>query len=301
MSNYWTLDSQMPPGQLVDVGGYRLHQYTLGHGSPTVLLFAGEYGWSLDWRYIQPVIAEYTRVCSFDRAGMGWSDPAPTQRRLLNIIDELQILLERSDFLGPYLLVGCGFGGQLTRVFANLFPEEVLGMVLVNPRDERLPENLSPGWQSEDRKMARKVRIQHTLAQLGLLPLAAKIFGDRFEPRIGQDLPTYIRALYFESSYFAGILAERACQTENDELAAQTQISNNVPLVLISSIMPAWLPKYFAEDREQAAEVWQKSQEWFLQMSTKSKLITFEGNEETLLLAEPAIVNETILGMKASL
>ena len=54
MSNYWTLDSRLPPGQLVDVGGYRLHQYSLGLGSPTVILFAGECGWSLDWRYIQP-------------------------------------------------------------------------------------------------------------------------------------------------------------------------------------------------------------------------------------------------------
>ncbi len=301
MSDYWTLDLQMPPGQLVDVGGYRLHQYSLGQGSPTVILFAGEYGWSLDWRYIQPMIAEYTRVCSFDRAGMGWSDPAPSQRRLLNIINEVQILLERSDFLGPYLLVGYGFGNQLTWVFANLFSEEVLGMVLVNPRDEQLPEILSPAWQYEDRKMVRKLRIRHTLAQLGLLPLAAKTLGDRFMPRNGQDLPAYVRAMYFEQSYFAGILAERECQAENDRLVSQTRISNTIPLVLINSIMPAWLPKYFAEDREQSAAIWQASQERFLQMSTKSKLITFEGDEEAVLLEQPALVNDAIRGMMAAM
>lgn len=301
MSNFWTLDSRLPPGQMVDVGGFRLHQYSLGQGSPTVILFAGEFGWSLDWRYIQPMIAEYSRVCSFDRAGMGWSDPAPSPRRLLNIIDEVQILLERSDFLGPYLLVGYGFGSHLTRVFANLFPEEVLGMVLIKPRDEQFSVSLPPGWQSEDRKMARKIRIQHTLAQLSLLHLAAKTLGDQFEPRNGHDLPTYVRSMYFEPSYFAGILAERAYQAENDRLVSQTQIPNSLPLVLISSIMPGWLPKYFAEDTEQAADVWQASQERFLQMSTKSKLITFEGDEEAVLMEHPAIVNEVIRGMMAGL
>jgi len=301
MSDFWTLDSQMPPGQLVDVGGYRLHQYSLGQDSPTVLLFAGEFGWSLDWRYIQPMIAEYSRVCSFDRAGMGWSDPAPSHRRLLNIINEIQILLERSDFLGPYILVGYGFGSHLTRIFANLFPEEVLGMVLIKPRDEQFPVSLSPGWQSADRKRARKIRTQHILAQLGLLSLAVKIVGNRFEPRDGQDLPAYIRAMYMEPSYFAAIMADRACQAENDRLVSQTQIPKTIPLVVISSITPGWLPEYFAEDREQADDFWQASQERFLQMSTKSTLITFEGDEEAVLMEHPAIVNEAIRGMMAGM
>jgi hypothetical protein len=149
--------------------------------------------------------------------------------------------------------------------------------------------------------MARKIRIQHTLAQLSLLHLVAKTLGDQFKPRNGLDLPAYVRSMYFEPSYFTGIMAERAFQAENDRLIAQTQIPNALPLVLINSIMPGWLPKYFAEDTEQAADVWQASQERFLQMSTISKLITFEGDEEAVLMEHPVIVNEAIRGMMAGM
>jgi pimeloyl-ACP methyl ester carboxylesterase len=301
MSDYWTLDSRLPPGQLVDVGGYRLHQFTLGQGLPTVLLFASEYGWSLEWRHIQLMVAEYAEVCSFDRAGLGWSDPAPSQRRLMNIIDEVQILLERSDFSGPYLLVGYGFGGHLTRLFANLFPEEVLGMVLVNPRDELPPEGILPALRSADRKIARMIRVRYVLAQLGLLPLATKLSSDHFEQRKYRDLPAYTRAMFYGSSYFAGIFAERACQTENDRLVFHTQIPNNIPLVLISSVMPVWLSRYFVDDRDQAQEVWQASQKRFLQLSQQSELITYDSNEDAVLGSQSELVNKAVHRMLAGM
>ncbi len=301
MSDFWTLDSRLPPGQLVDVGGYRLHQYTLGQGLPTVLLFAGDFGWSLEWRHIQLMVAEYTGVCSFDRAGLGWSDPAPSQRRLINIIDEVQILLERSDFRGPYLIVGYGFGSHLSRVFANLFPEEVLGVVLVNPRDEQPPEDILPALRSEDRKVARMNRIRYALAQLGLLPLAAKLLGNHFELSNCHDLPAYIRTMFYESSYFAGIFAERECQTENDRLVFHTKFPNNIPLVLICSAMPVWLSKFFVEDRDHAQEVWQASQKRFLQLSKQSELITYDGDEDEVLLSQSELLNNAIQKMLAGM
>ncbi|MEN6335825.1 MAG: alpha/beta hydrolase, partial [Phycisphaerales bacterium] len=95
-----------PPGQRVDVGGYRLHVQTAGEGGPTVVLDAGWSDCSLNWRLVQPEVAKVTRVCSYDRAGVGWSDPGPAPRSSLQIAKELHSLLKNAGIPGPYVLVG---------------------------------------------------------------------------------------------------------------------------------------------------------------------------------------------------
>src|SRR6185503_5766216 len=94
------------PGQLVDVGGYRLHMYCVGQGSPTVVLEAAADMMSADWGWIQPEIAKQTRVCAYDRAGMGWSEPGPQPRDARQISTELHTLLTNAGIPGPYILVG---------------------------------------------------------------------------------------------------------------------------------------------------------------------------------------------------
>ena len=119
-------------GQLVDVGGYRLHLHCVGEGSPTVVLDAGLGAFSLDWGAVQPQIAATTRVCAYDRAGLGWSEPGPRPRSPQQFADELHTLLTNAGVEGPYVLVAHSISGKTARLFASQHPNEVAGMVLID-------------------------------------------------------------------------------------------------------------------------------------------------------------------------
>jgi pimeloyl-ACP methyl ester carboxylesterase len=125
-----------PPGKLVDIGGYRLHINCTGTGSPTVILDAGLGGTSLDWSNVQPAVARFTRVCSYDRAGYGWSESGPGPRTSQQIVKELHLLLAHAQINGPYVLVGHSVGGLNMRQYAYRYPAEVAGMVLLDSTNE---------------------------------------------------------------------------------------------------------------------------------------------------------------------
>src|SRR5919199_6834172 len=121
-----------PPGQMVDVGGYRLHINCTGTGSPTVVIDGGWGDWSASWSsWVQPEVARTTRVCTYDRAGMGWSEAGPLPRTAEHFAHELHTLLHNAHVLGPYVLVGHSFGGLPVRVFAHEYAAEVAGVVLI--------------------------------------------------------------------------------------------------------------------------------------------------------------------------
>lgn len=138
-----------PPGRLVDVGGHRLHLYCTGTGSPVVILEAGlGRGWD-DWYDVVPEIAKITKVCVYDRAGYGWSDPGPQPRSSQRIADELHVLLTHSAIRPPYVLVGHSFGAFIVRIYANKHPQEIAGLVLVDPMHEDFQEPAAPKTLSQ--------------------------------------------------------------------------------------------------------------------------------------------------------
>jgi pimeloyl-ACP methyl ester carboxylesterase len=118
-----------PLGKLVDVGGYRVHLYCTGVGSPTVVVVGG--GFSFDWALVQPDVAKFTEVCTYDVSGTAWSDPGP----LLTCserVNEVHKLLTNARIEGPYVLVGLSVGALVARLYASLYPSEVAGMVIVD-------------------------------------------------------------------------------------------------------------------------------------------------------------------------
>jgi pimeloyl-ACP methyl ester carboxylesterase len=136
------------PGQLVDIGGRRINMQCAGSGRPTVILMAGIFSWSLVWYKTQPVIAQKTRVCAFDRAAFGFSDPAPRPQLVSDVVDDLHAVLKGGSIPGPYVLVGHSLGGLEARVYAQRWPEDVVGMVLVDTAQaaEGLIEESQPGF-----------------------------------------------------------------------------------------------------------------------------------------------------------
>ncbi len=124
-----------PPGERVDVGGRSLHLYCMGdnaEGRPTVILETLSGGLSPYWAWVQPELAQTTRVCAYDRAGRGWSDPDPEPRTLARTVTDLHTALQVAGEAGPYVLVGHSIGGNYVRRYAADYPQEVVGIVLVD-------------------------------------------------------------------------------------------------------------------------------------------------------------------------
>jgi pimeloyl-ACP methyl ester carboxylesterase len=121
-----------PPGRLIDIGSRKLHIHCTGKGSPTVVLMAGGGAFSIDWALVQPKIAARTRVCSYDRAGLAWSDPGPLDETVEQTIADLRTLLNAAGEKPPYVLVGASIGGIFIRAYQRAFPKDVAGLVFTN-------------------------------------------------------------------------------------------------------------------------------------------------------------------------
>ena len=124
------------PQQLVDVGHRRLNLYCTGSGSPTVVLDSGLGRDMFDWHHVQSRIARHTRVCSYDRAGMGFSDPASSPRNAGAVVSDLHALLHNAGIPPPYVLAGHSIAGLYVRLYADRYPRDVAGLVFVDPATE---------------------------------------------------------------------------------------------------------------------------------------------------------------------
>jgi pimeloyl-ACP methyl ester carboxylesterase len=134
------------PGTLIDVGGWKLHLNCTGTPSaetPVVVLEPGIGDFSVEWSLVQPQVAKVARVCSYDRAGDGWSEMGPHPRTFKQIVYELHSLLERAGERPPYVMVGQSYGGWLVRTFRSTYPSDVVGMVLVDAGEDD-PERIMP-------------------------------------------------------------------------------------------------------------------------------------------------------------
>ena len=148
----------LPPGELIDVGGHRLHVLCSGSGRPPVLLESGIAASSISWAAVQPALAQFTRACTYDRAGLAWSDVPSCPRTFERIVDELAQVLKRVAVGERCFLVGHSFGSFVVRGYAMRHPEAVAGMVLVDPAIE---------WLTPDPQRAYRLRRAQFLAHVG--------------------------------------------------------------------------------------------------------------------------------------
>jgi pimeloyl-ACP methyl ester carboxylesterase len=238
-------------GHLVQAGSIRMNIDCSGQGSPTVILESGSGGPSLDWLMVQPEVAKFSRVCSYDRAGYGWSDSGPEPRSSLQIAHELKQLLQAAGEKGPYVLVGHSMGGYDIRVYTGQYPNDVAGMVLVDAshedQDLRAPESIRkrlqdyrqhPGW--------KKLKYFFQL-HLGW----ARLTADRDAPAFWQEenflmLPT--------KHQFATIDEDQVFPTLS---AAQVRSAGNLgdrPLIVLTATRQDDIPPEIPRQDAQAEE-----------------------------------------------
>jgi pimeloyl-ACP methyl ester carboxylesterase len=271
-----------PPGQLVDVGGFRLHIQCVGTGSPTVVLDAGLSGSSLDWSLVQPELGHTTRVCAYDRAGMGWSDPGPQPRTPHQIAGELHTLLTNAGITGPYVLVGHSLAGKNVRLFALQHPEEVAGMVLIDARGEYVDANTSPAEvQSFQRANAAQAILYRVARSVGLVRLiGASLWGGPAMPR-----ETRTEGMLLQTSR-QGIDAQTAEGLEraadDAELLAAPSLGDR-PLVVLA-----------AEQNMTATPYWAEAQRRLAALGTKGRLIVAAGSGHYIHWNQPVLVIDAV-------
>lgn len=222
-----------PPGRLIDVGGYRLHIQCEGAGHPTVVLETGALAMSALWGSVQPRVAVHTRVCSYDRAGLGWSEPGPEPRDGAQIAAELHTLLRGAGELPPYVLVGHSFGGLLVRVFIDQYPGDVAGLVLLDPSH---PDQLERLRQVQGEPSLLDTLLDPplpVLARLGVLRLGLR-FSERFDG-LGARRAAEFKVFFADASHQSAGDAEIQAWSQT---AAQTRAANSLgelPLVVVSA------------------------------------------------------------------
>ena len=220
------------PGQLIDVGGHRLHLSCTGAGAPTVVLepAAGEMSSNLGW--IAPAVARDTRVCAYDRAGRAWSEPASTAQDAAHIATDLHTLLARGHVPGPYVLAGHSFGGLYVLTFAARYPDEVAGMVLVDstaPASAANPGTASPGHGGSSDGMRRVSALVSAAARLGLGRLYAQSAYGSLPPRSRDE----VRASDATPSTLRSTIDEYLQATVSTQQAAALRDFADKPLIVL--------------------------------------------------------------------
>jgi pimeloyl-ACP methyl ester carboxylesterase len=220
-----------PPGQLIDVGGYRLHLHCTGQGSPTVVLESGLAGISPLWARVQAGVAATTRVCAYDRAGLGWSDPGPAPRDARQIARELHALLGIAGVAGPYVLVGHSLGGEYALAYADAYPADVAGLVLVEASH---PDGFAgtPEERARFDGMTRQAALLPPLSRLGILRLLGFPAAD---PGLPVEQRPVVRALGSTTRFVETYRAElRAIPASADQVRAMGDLGT-LPLIVLTA------------------------------------------------------------------
>ncbi|MGH9744209.1 MAG: alpha/beta hydrolase [Candidatus Acidiferrum sp.] len=268
-----------------------------GEGSPTVILDSGLGVPAIGWNPVQTEVAKFTRVCSYDRAGYGWSGTTSLPRTSLEIVKELHALLEAANEKGPYIMVGHYFGGYNVRVYNGQYPGEVAGMVLVDASHEDQESRMSPAIQTFMKKTTEQMKRQEKLAPLlirfGIARFAVRNQGESagVTKEFGREMiylqlqPKFIEATASELSLFS-------------ESANEVRASGNLgdkPLIVLTagkaaslSQLPAGFPK---KDFDDFHEIWVNDlQMKEAHLSTRGKRIMVPDSDHMIPFERPDMI-----------
>ena len=242
-----------PPGQLVDIGGHRLHLHCTGSGSPTVILEPGGGGSSSDMGWVAPAVARDTRVCVYDRAGRGWSDPVDGPQDGATIAADLHTLLQRAHVPGPYVLAGHSFGGLYVQIFAAQFPSEVAGLVLLDSTAPQ-PGPAQPSNTDRFNVVGRVAALSAASTHLGAGRLQNPFSYTTLPPRSRDEA----RATSSTAKHLASSIEEYAGASTAIRQASALTSLHGKPLIVLTA------------DEGNTDDQWQSKQDRMATLSTNS-------------------------------
>jgi len=285
-----TIRRYPPPGKLVDIGGYRLHYRSGGSGFPVVVLDSGLSGDSNAWALVQPGVAKFTRVISYDRAGLGWSDRGPKDRTSRQIVKELHTMLREAEIPGPYVLVGASFGGFNVRMFTHEHPEQVAGLVLVDSPHEleffQVPESI----KRDNEKLTPFVKVTKFFARFGI--------GYLGFPAMAKDDPEEIRevklALRLRTPNVLTTCEEYLDASISNSQMKGCTLQTDIPIAVLSSSRSRW-PEAPPDDQLTAINISHKLQAELAGQSTNSYHYIVPDCGHAIFFEQPAVVIDSIL------
>jgi pimeloyl-ACP methyl ester carboxylesterase len=278
-----------------------------GQGSPAVILDTGLGVPAVGWNPVQTEVAKFTRVCSYDRAGYGWSGATSAPRTSIQIAKELHALLEAANEKGPYILVGHSFGGFNVRVYSGQYPNDVAGMVLVDASHEDQNERMPPAIQAFMKKSIEQLKRQQMLAPL-LIRFGVARFAQRNQgeaPGISKEFGQELLYLQLQPKFIDASASEMGSFAESaNEVRAAGNLGDK-PLVVLTagksadpSQLPAGFPKKEFDDFH---EVWVNDlQVKESQLSTQGKRVMVPDSDHMIPFERPDMIVAAIREVSAA-
>jgi pimeloyl-ACP methyl ester carboxylesterase len=294
-----------PPGQLIDVDGHEMHIDCRGEGSPTVVLDAGLGDGAVNFGPLQTEIAEFTRVCRYDRAGYGWSEAGPEPRTSQQIVDELGALLDAAGEPGPFLLAGHSFGGLNMILFAAEHPDETAGVVLIDSSHPDQTEALAavPALVAVQDAEISGLADLIPAAEAGQLAPSDVLAN---APALPEDQREVWAELFVQPSSLEATVAEYdALDTSMAEVTANGSLGD-IPLVVLAhgrglgDVLPAEALEQLGltpEILDQYEDIWRQLQEDHLSRSSNSTLIEAQDSTHYIYFDQPDLVVAAIHDM----
>lgn len=305
LSEVSDLERWPPPGELVEVDGRLMHIYCKGEGSPTVLIENGYGGFYDSWKPVLQEVSEFTKVCSYDRAGTGYSDPLGYPVGTEEVAERLNSLLQNSNPNEEIILVGWSSGGLYVREFYRKFPENVKGMVLVDSSHElqrnRLINPEPPaGWIDIE-------RIASYLGVFGLIRLSGQV--DQNVDRQTYVIPTEdsrerMKVIANQSHWLLAYLQEWDALERDFALNKKPPSLRDLPLVVLTrgrEVVQGGMPSYYTLDilRENERN-WQEMQKELVELSSDSHQIVIPDSGHRIDLDAPQVLINAIRDMTIS-
>jgi len=302
-----------PVDQMVDVNGIQMRLDCRGAGSPTVVLEAGAQSHSIHWWQVQDEVAKFTRVCSYDRPGYGWSDPAPDMSSSQQVAEILHELLEVAGEGPPYLMVGHSMGGVFVRAFAAEYPEEVVGMVLVDSSHEQQNLRYPPEFEEVatlQTELANKsLPILQGAATLGLLRVSGYLEPYFASLGMPDDQREPVMAQFNRSGFFGAMKREAALGEFCLSQPGALQGLGDMPLIVLSAgqdaremyeAMVIYEPYLDSPSQltlqvaQQYVATMDENQDELAALSTRGKRIIVKDSGHFIQLDQPQVVIDAI-------
>ncbi len=291
--------NQTPPGEMIDVGGFRLHAVASGHGSPPIVLETGLGGCALQFAALQPRLSAFTRVVAYDRAGQAWSDPSLSPRTPASMVGELRTLLDKLDVQPPYILAGHSFGGLLSLIHAGMHPRDTAAVVLIDSSDVEQYDSF-PSMEKVVGQMAAGMRLLDIASRLGLAKLLTRMsLGPALSSFPKEQLAAFLDVTS-RASHRAAALAEFS--QHRFYFGAQSQVPRSLgdtPLLVITAGSSVSGKQRFggmtADQLNVKHQGWQKER---ARLSTRGEQLVIPGASHLGILLQPEYAAQVAEAMR---
>jgi pimeloyl-ACP methyl ester carboxylesterase len=284
-----------PPGRLIDLGGRRLHLLCAGEGTPTTIFEASGLGNALSFEKVLSRVSSTTRACTYDRRGMGWSDPVPGAITVGMLSDDLRLLQDRAGLQPPYILVAASIGGLTVEMFARRDPERVAAVVFVDAMDSDALDDLAPILHS----LKRQACLANAVARFGVLR-ALDPFSLRQlpPPAAGQAAALTYRVEAWRT--LCALL--QGIPKSADELREAPPFKREIPVIVLTHDRPVgMLPPGREADADALEPTWRDLQQRLSRRSARGAWQIIKDSDHLIAESQPSDVAEFILTVIAEL